>query len=379
MKIKSVLTFTYVIVLCASFTFAQDKSAEIKQQSKQLSDVKKSIQQKQIEKDRLVMQEKVFKRELKTLNESIEKNEKNISKIANDIKTAEKNLSKASNQYNTAYQKQNDWNQSVLDEIELYNKKTFEVSYEKDPVEYKIREAALQYKKENFDKESKAVDISASDIKKWEKAKSELLSLRQQENKYMQERKKLMAEKNKLLKSTSGRRAAAEEEIKTLNESAKAMQNLIKKLSETNKQKPKETVIRTPSSGAKRKKSLPWPVEGKVAVKFGKSKHPELDTYVISNGIKIKAADFSEVKSVDSGQVVFTGEFRSYGKVVIIDHRDSYFSVYGQLGQILVKDDQKVSRGTVLAKLGKSGESILYFEIRQDNSPDDPLLWLKAK
>jgi septal ring factor EnvC (AmiA/AmiB activator) len=128
-----------------------------------------------------------------------------------------------------------------------------------------------------------------------------------------------------------------------------------------------------------RKKSLPWPVNGKVIAKFGKNKHPELDTYVISNGIKIDAADFSRVKSVDSGTVVFTGEFRSYGKVVIIDHKDSIFSVYGLLDHILVKEDQKVLKEDVIADLGGGKNSYLYFEIRQNNIPDDPILWLQQK
>jgi len=136
-------------------------------------------------------------------------------------------------------------------------------------------------------------------------------------------------------------------------------------------------VIRAKEPTVKRKKSLPWPAEGKVVLKFGKNKHPELNADVISNGIKIKASDFAVVKSVDSGTVVFAGAFRSYGKVVIIDHKDAYFSVYGQLSKILVVEDQKVSKGSEIARLGKGEESVLYFEIRQDSVVDNPLLWLK--
>lgn len=377
MKNSFFVFISAVLILSCVTVSAQE--ANIKEQSKKLSDVRKTIKQKQLEKDSLMLKEKIFKRELKTLNDAIEENRKNLAKIANDIKVAESNLGKASKEHDQAFRKQMTWNQAILDEMELFNKMTFEIPYEKDPVEYKIRQQALKNKKENFDKEEKVLSTSESDIKKWRKSRETLMALRKKENKLADERKKLINEKNRLLKTTSGKRAAAEAEIKALNESAKALQTLINKITEANKQKQaREAVIRTPVSASKRKKSLPWPVQGKVIVKFGKSKHPELDTYLISNGIKIKAADGSQVKSVDGGIVVFTGEFRSYGKVVIIDHRDSYFSVYGQLNQIFVKEDQKVSRGTVLANLGKGENSVLYFEIRQDNAPDNPLLWLQA-
>ncbi|MCL2335630.1 MAG: peptidoglycan DD-metalloendopeptidase family protein [Endomicrobia bacterium] len=379
MKIKILLT---IVFISAQLTYGQE-TADIKSQSKELSDVRKSIKEKKLEKDRLALQEKVFKRELKALNDAISENEKNLSKLSQEIKTAEANLAAASKQYAAAYSRQNDINNSMLEELELYNKMTFLRSYEQDPVEYKIRQAALEYKKSDFDKECEAAEASSFDIKKWEKAKNDLIALRQRETNLETDRKNLMAEKNDLLKNTSARKAAAEEEIKSLNESAEALKALIKKLTaDAEEKKKKETAataaVKAPVSQVKRKKDLPWPLDGKVILKFGKNKHPELDTYVISNGIKIKAADLSQVKSVDSGTVVFAGDFRSYGKVVIIDHKDSYFTVYGQLDQILVKEDQKVSKNTAIAKLGSADNSVLYFEIRQNNVPDDPLLWLKT-
>jgi septal ring factor EnvC (AmiA/AmiB activator) len=365
-------------LLCFSQSFAQEP--DIKKQSVQLSDVKKNIKRKQLERDRLAMQEKVFKRELSVLNAAIEKNENNLEMLASEIKTAEKNLSSASTEYGKAFRENSELNRMILDEIGYYNKMTFAASYAQNPVEYRIRREALKYKKNGFDSWKNAVEASSADMKKWESAKEKFLALRKRETVLFAERKSLLKEKQELLDGTSGRRAEAESEIKALNESAKALQVLIKKLSEESNKKEKEkgTVIRPKDSAAKRKKSLPWPVSGKVVLGFGKNKHPELDdAYVISNGIKIKTRDSASVFSVDSGSVAFAGEFRSYGKVVIIDHKDRYFSVYGQLAEILVGEDQKVSKGTVVARTGKGSGAVLYFEIRQDNVPDNPLLWLK--
>ncbi|MDR1104600.1 MAG: peptidoglycan DD-metalloendopeptidase family protein, partial [Endomicrobium sp.] len=83
--------------------------------------------------------------------------------------------------------------------------------------------------------------------------------------------------------------------------------------------------------------------------------------------------------SIDSGKVVFTGAFRSYGKVVIIDHKNATFSVYGFLNKIYAKEGQKVSKETIIADIGSEKDAVLYLEIRQNNIPDDPLLWLRGK
>jgi lipoprotein NlpD len=65
--------------------------------------------------------------------------------------------------------------------------------------------------------------------------------------------------------------------------------------------------------------------------------------------------------------------------MIIIDHQGVYFSVYGQLDTILVSEDQSISRGTTVAKVGSGDNAVLYFEIRQYNVPENPKLWLKEK
>ncbi|MDR0820423.1 MAG: peptidoglycan DD-metalloendopeptidase family protein [Endomicrobium sp.] len=371
--------FTLIFLLVCFFLSASGQSEDIKSQSKKLSEVKKSIKEKEQEKNKLIRRERIFKEELKSINDSIEKTEKKLVKLSTDIKTAQYNLENFSKVYNVASSRSTVWNQAVLDGIKFFNKMTFSFSYEQNPVEYKIRQKSLEYKKENFEKEKKSAAISAANMKRCERSKKDLLNLQRKESKFVERHKNVLKEKNEFLKITLNKRHAAEREIRALNESAKALQSLIDKINEANKKK-RTAAVRPPAVQAERKKSLPWPVDGRVVVGFGRNKHPDLDTYVISNGIKIEAADFSKVKSVESGIVVFAGQFRSYGKVIIIDHSDSNFGVYGLLDKIFVKVEQKVSKGTVIAELGnRGGNSVLYFEIRHNNVPDDPILWLQAK
>ncbi|MDR0800307.1 MAG: peptidoglycan DD-metalloendopeptidase family protein [Endomicrobium sp.] len=366
-------TFVLIFLLFCSFASASGHLEDVKSQSKKLAEVKKSIKEKEQEKNRLALQERVFKKELKSLNDNIKKAEKKLGKFSADVKTAQHNFENFSKMHKVASSKSAVWNQAVLDEIKLFNKMTFMFSYEQNPSEYKIRRKSLEYKKDNFEKEKKSATISAANAKRWEKSKKYLLILQQKESDITVQHKNMLKEKNELLKTTSGKRFITENEIKALNESARALQDLINKINAGNRKK--QTIPVPPQ----RKNSLPWPVNGKIIVNFGKNKHSELDTYVINNGIKIAAVDFSKVKSIESGTVVFAGQFRSYEKVVIIDHGNSSFSVYGLLDKIFVKKEQKVSKGAVIAELGGGADSVLYFEIRHDNVPDDPLLWLQTK
>jgi septal ring factor EnvC (AmiA/AmiB activator) len=370
--------FTLIFLLLYSFISVSGQSEDIKSQSKKLSEVKKSIKEKEREKNELIRQERIFKEELKFINNSIEKNEKKLAKLSTDIKTTQYNLENFSKVYNAAYSKSVVWNQTVLDDIKLFNKMTFSFSYEQNPVEYKIRRKSLEYKKDNFEKEKKSTVVSAANMKRCERSKETFLNMQRKENKLVEHHKSILKEKNEFLRIMSKKRLDAEWEIRALNRSAKALQRLIDKINEANKKK-RIAAVRPSTIRSERKKFLPWPVNGKVVVSFGRNKHPNLNTYVISNGIKIDAADFSKVKSVESGIVVFAEQFRSYGKIIIIDHSNSNFGVYGLLDKIFVKAEQKVSRGTVIAELGSGGNNILYFEIRHNNVPDDPMLWLQSK
>ncbi|MDR2436764.1 MAG: peptidoglycan DD-metalloendopeptidase family protein [Endomicrobium sp.] len=350
-------------------------------QTKQLSDIKQSIRAKEIEKDRLILQEKICKKELENINETIGKIEKKIEKVLKDIDAALQNFEKSAKDYSSASLRSLKWHKTALEELNHFHKMTFAKFYTKDPLEYKLRLKSLECNKYNFEKEKKLAEELALDMKKWKKSKKKLTIIKQKENDFVTQNKSLLEEKNKVLKTTEDKRHNAEKEIKALNDSAKALQALINKINAQNAKKreaAKSKGLQRPQ--IKRKKSLPWPVSGKVISPFGKVKHSELDTYVINNGIKIKTSDFAEVKSIDSGDVVFSGSFRSYGKVVIIDHNDNNTcSVYGFLNVIYVKEGQKVTKNSFIANVANGENAVLYLEIRQNNVPDNPILWLSSK
>ena len=125
---------------------------------------------------------------------------------------------------------------------------------------------------------------------------------------------------------------------------------------------------------------LEWPVRGQVTGAFGKTRHPEFATEVFRKGIDIEAPIGEEIRSVEKGRVVFAERFSGYGKMVIIDHGERYFSVYAHLSEILTKTGDAVKRGETLGRVGDSDSlagSRLYFEMRKDGKSIDPLPWFR--
>lgn len=134
-------------------------------------------------------------------------------------------------------------------------------------------------------------------------------------------------------------------------------------------------------SFADHKGALPHPVEGFVTQRFGLIKgqdHP----YTLNNkGIHISTSQGAAVKSIFDGTVSFVGDLPGYGKTLIIDHGDHYYSVYARAEDVKVNLGDEVTQAQVIASAGSSRRekaSGLYFEIRHFSEPYDPQQWMKG-
>ena len=128
------------------------------------------------------------------------------------------------------------------------------------------------------------------------------------------------------------------------------------------------------------KGNLLWPVVGRVASRFGKRRHPTLNTITENTGIDIAVKEGTEVVSVLTGRITSITWIRGFGNTVIIDHGNGYYSVYTHLSEIFVTPAETVSTGQKIASVGETGSlegSELHFEIWHDREKQNPLLWLK--
>jgi septal ring factor EnvC (AmiA/AmiB activator) len=126
--------------------------------------------------------------------------------------------------------------------------------------------------------------------------------------------------------------------------------------------------------------ALAWPVEGKVFERFGRQRNPKFATFTINNGLKIEALPGTAVHAVFSGTVLFSQWFKGYGNLIILDHGNRVFSLYGNVKGSTVTVGERIATGQPIAGVGESEETSsghLYFEIRHDNRPEDPQKWLR--
>jgi septal ring factor EnvC (AmiA/AmiB activator) len=124
-----------------------------------------------------------------------------------------------------------------------------------------------------------------------------------------------------------------------------------------------------------------WPVKGELLSGFGKTRHREFAAEVFRNGIDIRASLGQDIKAVEKGTVAFADRFAGYGKMIIVDHGERYYTVYAHLSEILKKNGDSVKRGETLGLAGDSDSlagATLYFELRR-RSFVDPLPWFKNR
>jgi septal ring factor EnvC (AmiA/AmiB activator) len=102
---------------------------------------------------------------------------------------------------------------------------------------------------------------------------------------------------------------------------------------------------------------------------------------VASNGIEIAATEGAPAHAVHDGVVAFADRFAGFGNLVIVDHGSQAFSLYGNLLDIAVKKGTHLERGQTVGTVGPSpaGAAGLYFELRVDGQPVDPLQWLRKR
>jgi septal ring factor EnvC (AmiA/AmiB activator) len=115
-----------------------------------------------------------------------------------------------------------------------------------------------------------------------------------------------------------------------------------------------------------------------LSARFGK-RAPGVAGPPVRNGIELSLAEGHPVHAVHEGIVAFADLFSGYGTLVIVDHGDQAYSLYGHLGSATVHKGDRVSQTTTLGLAGRnpSGNPSLYFELRVDGRPVDPLQWLK--
>ncbi|MFN2447860.1 MAG: murein hydrolase activator EnvC [Vicinamibacterales bacterium] len=125
---------------------------------------------------------------------------------------------------------------------------------------------------------------------------------------------------------------------------------------------------------------LAWPIKGELVSRFGPTAAGRSGAPIVRNGIEVSASAGAEARAIHEGTVGFAAPFPGFATLVIVDHGRGAYSLYGHLASARVSPGLRVRRGEVVGEVGTTprGVPALYFELRIDGRPVDPLQWLRS-
>ena len=222
----------------------------------------------------------------------------------------------------------------------------------------------LQSRLQNMDLSRQTMDDHQERLKEKTEAVAE------QRDKYNQSIK----DTNKFIASLRRQKALAEKAAIEAEEAQKAAGAMIAELQR--KRARARAFIPATGKGSK----FDWPVRGPMASPFGYRIHPILKRKILHTGIDIASPNRTPVKTAAPGEVIYNGWLRGYGRVVVVDHGRGVSTLYAHLSASLVQEGQIVKAGTVIGRVGKTGNVTgyhLHFEVRVYGTPENPIKYLK--
>ena len=205
-------------------------------------------------------------------------------------------------------------------------------------------------------------------------------------------------EKKRLLEQQTERRSVLDRiaaqlrsqrrEVRNLERDEKRLARLIERIThvidEPRAPSRRNDLVPTPRAGdnsgresfTSLKGKLRLPIKGELVNRFGARRSEGGPQW---KGLFIRSAPGQEVRAIAGGRVVFADWLRGFGNLLILDHGDDYLTIYGGNESMLRAVGDEVRTGDVVATVGATGgrtESGLYFEIRRQGKPFDPLKWV---
>jgi len=213
----------------------------------------------------------------------------------------------------------------------------------------------------------------------------ELASLHEDAKREQAEVDREVAKRRVILAKVRDERAYHERMVGELTEASHRLEAFIRELQAKQRKlarvPPPKGGIEPPGVGfGALKGRLPWPTEGRIVTGFGAQVHPRFGTRTFRNGVDIEAAVGREVLAVHGGHVIYTGWFKGYGNLIIVDHGNEYYTLYAHIADIEAREGEDVRQGQRIGTVGDTGSLAgprLYFEVRYQGKPQDPEQWLR--
>ena len=382
----------------------KDIDNSINDSNKELNELKNEIENIEKQISKIINEEKEYHNIIEQIDNKIRLTEKLINTLNDEenylsnliyktemnIEIKEKELKKMQNQlknrvrYIYKYGRNNILSQII--DIQNLNEIIYRAKY-------------LQVLNESEDKIKKRINNSIGDLKLEKKAlerekdrKSYLINEKDKEFEQLGKDKK---KKNKYINKIKASKEELRSNLRIKKNAMAQIEKIINKLYSDKKElkKRQEELAKlragqnkpTSDNFVKMKQKLPWPALGTVVGKFGIQTNKKLNTQYENIGIDIQTKENAPVYSVLDGVVLSVTSIIGYGDLVILDHGNGYYTVYANIKDIDVSENEYISNSFKIGTVAKSNNShytsknIFHFEIWGNNKKLNPEQWLKKK
>ena len=333
-----------------------------------------------------------LQQKLQELNAKYQQKSKQLNKLQNNIKTLDKTLKNNKKLLsNLLYWKYLNIQQTNIVTFEKSNNlQNFKNSYYLQQIIQSQNNLLNATQKDLITRQNLAVNLSNE--------QQNLEKIRQTQNSYKEELQQQKLSHQRRFDELDKQVNLQKQKIQTLKEDEKNLTKLVEKLTKIAEEQKRQRELAKAKAKAKaqkeklekeqqknNKKTLPnddknivinnvtnnaknliLPVAGKVITSFGQKKSDG----IISKGVTISAKIGDNVKAIADGKIVFADEMRGFGNLLVIDHQNSYMTVYAHNDEILVSLNQTVQAQQNIGKVGESG--VVYFELRKQGKAVNP-------
>lgn len=385
-KIK-IIIISFVLILIGLYgdciCFAAQPKEELKQIKKEINIHKKKLQEtKKIEENVLEDLNRVSK-QLQEIERKISSHKAKIKALQTKIAETEKSIKSYSYQLETkktallnkikALQRlSNQTDPTFILLMEEDITKAFRIIRNSQTIINLDKKLIQQYKAELNN-----LIVQQTELKKlYASLKQEEEALKKAETDQREKKK----EKEAILAKVRQNKALYERKIKELEENARRLTRLLQQTEKKEKRTQSSATVLPEGGFTQRKGTLIWPVKGSVVAHYGNQRDPVFNVPMFRSGIYIQAPPGTAVKASAEGKVVYANYFKGYENLVIISHGEGYYTVYGNLDSITVKEGAFVKAGQVLGTVSEKSHidtTAVYFEIRYRGKPLNPEQWLR--
>ncbi|GAB4116896.1 MAG: M23 family metallopeptidase [Candidatus Caldatribacteriota bacterium] len=389
-NIKILVILVLVLLFCLPGN-SESNNQEIDEEKARLKKIEEQMQTVKKELDNLQKEEKGYLEALHKIEKLLSETEKELNSIEKDIELVRKELTQLEDELAKN-------NQLLKERAKILEDRLREI-YKHDRLNYLIILLNsknftdflnyYQYIKSILKEDREIIENIAQQIREIEEKKlslenrQEILDLLQKE--VAKEKENIeysLNAKKSIIDKINTQKAAYLKSLEELEQSSQEIKGIIEQIYQQQKEEAKAKPEIKQDSGTvltPKKGIFALPVKGKVISNFGRQLNDDFNTYTFNSGIDISAPLGEVVKAAASGEVIYIGNIKGYGQIVIIDHGGRTTTLYAHLSKIIVQVGDQVKKGAIIAQVGDSGgvsTPRLHFEVRVEGKPTDPMNWL---